>query len=178
MRRIDDQPFGDLADLAGDGLMRAVLDDQPPRRRAALAGAEERGLHCDHRRRVDIGRVPDDQRIVAAQFQRQIFCGQSANWRWSAMPARAEPVKRRPSIPGWDASVRPWSGPPIRQRTTPSGTPASWNSFTRNSPTAGVFSDGLTTPALPALTAGTTNGRASYRERVRQTGYISVVAQS
>ena len=80
----------------------------------------------------------------------------SANWRWSAMPARAEPVNSRPSMPGSAMPARALR----RDRrsaagSTPSGIFASWKQSTRNAPVAGVFSDGLNTTALPAISAGT-----------------------
>ena len=48
-----------------------VLDDQPPRRGAALAGGQISGLDGHRRRGVDVLRVPDDERIVAAQLERE-----------------------------------------------------------------------------------------------------------
>src|SRR6202008_3603196 len=84
-----------------------------------------------------------------------ILFGVSANWWCSDMPAPTDPVKRSPSIPACPANALPSAGPPISSRSTPSGTPASWKHLTRNSPVAGVFSDGLKTTALPASSAGT-----------------------
>jgi hypothetical protein len=46
-------------------------------------------------------------------------------------------------------------GPADEQPTQPSGTPASCSRETSISPTAGVFSLGLNTTALPAISAGT-----------------------
>jgi hypothetical protein len=88
MRMIDDQPLGDLDDVGDQLFMLAVLDDQAPRGGAALAGAEEGGLNRDDRRGIGVGRVPDDERVVAAKLQRQDLFRRSENWRWSARPAR------------------------------------------------------------------------------------------
>ena len=68
---IDDQPVDELADRLDQGLVLAVLDDQPPRRRAALAGAHIGGLDRDRGGGVDVARIPDDERIVAAHFERE-----------------------------------------------------------------------------------------------------------
>jgi hypothetical protein len=50
---------------------RVVRDDQPPGARAALAGGDEGRLHDQGRHGLGVAGVPDHQRIVAAQFQRQ-----------------------------------------------------------------------------------------------------------
>ena len=89
-----------LAIFGDQRLVLAVLDDQPPRRGAALAGRQ-------------IGRLDDDRRgggqvlgashttigLLPPSSSARILCGVSANWRWSDMPARAEPVNSRPSMP-------------------------------------------------------------------------------
>ena len=49
----------------------AVLDDQPPRRGAALAGGQIGRLDDDRRGRLDVLGVPHDERIVAAQLERE-----------------------------------------------------------------------------------------------------------
>ena len=54
MRMIDDQPVDELDDRLDQCLVRAVLDDQPPRRRAALAGAHEGGLDRDRGGGMDV----------------------------------------------------------------------------------------------------------------------------
>ena len=126
MGMVDDQPVDQAGDDVDQLLMLAVLDDQPPRGGAALAGAEIGRLHRHRRGGMEILGVPDTSGLLPPISSARIFCGVSANWRWSARPARAEPVNRRPSRPELAASALPTSGPPWTQRTTPSGTPASW----------------------------------------------------
>jgi hypothetical protein len=55
--------------------MFAILDDEAPRRGAALAGGEICRLDRDGCRGIDVFRVPDDERIVAAKLEARIFCG-------------------------------------------------------------------------------------------------------
>ena len=126
---------------------RAAVQRCPAERKAdwtTIAAAAGRSL-APH---TTIGLLPPSSSA-------RILCGVSANWRWSDMPARAEPVNSKPSMPSSCASARPWSGPPTSKRTTPAGTPASWKQSTSIAPVAGVFSDGLNTTALPASSAGT-----------------------
>jgi hypothetical protein len=92
MGMIDDQPVGDLADGRDDILMRAVADDQAPCRRATLARAEEGGLAGDDRGRVWIGRVPDDERIVAAKLERQDLLRRFGELAGGA-PGRRAPIR-------------------------------------------------------------------------------------
>jgi hypothetical protein len=70
---VDDDPVDQLADLGHQLLMLAVLDDQPPRRRAALTGREVSRLDNDRRCRLHVRRIPHHDRIVAAQLQGQHF---------------------------------------------------------------------------------------------------------
>ena len=68
---VDDEPVDQLGDLVDQLRFLAVLDDQPPRRGAALAGGEKGRLDDDRRRGVDVLRVPHDDRIVAAKLERE-----------------------------------------------------------------------------------------------------------
>ena len=125
MRMIDDQAIDQLDDRLDQLLVLPVLDDQPAGGGAALAGAHIGRLDGDRGGGVNVLRVPDDERVVAAHFEREDLVRGLGELRLSARPARAEPVKSSPSSPGWAASALPASGPPWTQRTTPSGTPAS-----------------------------------------------------
>ncbi len=69
--RIDDDPVDRFGDRLDQRSFLAFLDDQPPGAGATLAGAEIGGLHDDRRRRVDVLRVPGDQRVVSAKLQRK-----------------------------------------------------------------------------------------------------------
>ncbi len=69
----DDQPAGELLDRLEQSSMLAVLHDQPARRGAALAGGEIGRLDDDRRGRFDLLRVPHDQRVVAAELEREDF---------------------------------------------------------------------------------------------------------
>ena len=123
---VDDQPVDQLDDRLDQLLVLAVLDDQPPRRGAALAGAQIGGLDGDRGGGVDVARVPDDERIVAAHFEREDLVR-----RLGELAVEGEAGARRA---GEEQAVEPGmarrapcrvSGPPWTQRTTPSGTPAS-----------------------------------------------------
>ena len=141
---------------SSSSLFVAVFHDQPAGRGAALSSAEIGGLDDDDRRRLDILGVPDDQRIVAAKLKREdlLRCFRELAVERLARAGRSgEQQAVDPGLGGERAD--PASGPPISRRTTPSGILASWKQRTRNSPTAGVFSDGLKTIALPAISAGT-----------------------
>ena len=87
-------------------------------RRAAVQrwpARQEGRLDDDHRRGVEVLGVPHDERIVAAQLEREDLVRRVGELRWSAMPARAEPVNSRPSMPGCAASARPSLGPADQQ---------------------------------------------------------------
>ena len=70
-------------------------------------------------------------------------------------PARGEPVTEISATSGWRASAPPVSGPgPGRTLRIPGGTPASSASRPSMSEVSGVSSEGLSTTALPAASAG------------------------
>ncbi len=88
--------------------MSTVLDDQTARRRAALAGAEEGGLNRDDGRGIRIRRVPDDERVVAAELKRQDLLGglaelaveRQAGTRRSGEEQAVDPQVRRQRLAG------------------------------------------------------------------------------
>ncbi len=70
--RCEVQPIRQRGHGLDDGVaLGAFRHDQAARARAALAGGDEGGLDRDARDGLGIGGVPDDQRVVAAQLQRQ-----------------------------------------------------------------------------------------------------------
>ncbi|MNP05929.1 hypothetical protein D3C76_978930 [compost metagenome] len=71
------------------------------------------------------------------------------------MPVRLEPVKNRPSMPGFAARAIPVSRAPCSRFSTPAGNPASIQHLTVSSATFGVSSLGLNSTLLPASSAGT-----------------------
>ena len=68
---IDDDAVDQLGDRLDQRTFLAVLDDQPPRRGAALAGRQIGRLDDDRRRGGDVFRLPHDQRVVAAKLERE-----------------------------------------------------------------------------------------------------------
>ena len=85
----------------------------------------------------------------------RILCGISANCRASAAPAPRRAGEQQAVDPRLGGERLALADPADQQRMTPSGTPASWKHSTSIAPVAGVFSDGLNTTALPAISAGT-----------------------
>ena len=77
VRMIDDQPVDQLDDGVDQLLMPAVLDDQATRGGAALAGAHIGGLDGDRGGGVNVPRLPDDERVVAAHFEGEESCAES-----------------------------------------------------------------------------------------------------
>ena len=157
VRMVDDDPVGELADRRRSAPRAAPSWTISRRARgAALAGADEGGLDRDRRRGVDVLGVPDDERVVAAHLEREDLVrrvGELAVEREAgagrageeqavdARAARRAPCRSR-ARPG-RSGRRPRARRP-RGRAGPG-----------ISPTAGVFSHGLNTTALPASRAGT-----------------------
>ncbi len=71
MGMIDDDPVDQLGNRLDQRRFGFILDDQPPRRGAALPGGEVGRLDRDHRRRVNVRRLPHHQRIIPAQLERE-----------------------------------------------------------------------------------------------------------
>ena len=68
----EDQAVGQGGDGFDDRIaLSPFRHDQAAGAGTALAGGDEGGLDCDARHGFGIRRIPDDQRIVAAQLQRQ-----------------------------------------------------------------------------------------------------------
>ena len=66
------QPPGDGVDGLDDGVaLRPLRHDQAARARASLAGGDEGGHGHDPGHGLGVGGVPDHQRIIATQLQRQ-----------------------------------------------------------------------------------------------------------
>ncbi len=73
----------------------------------------------------------------------------------TARPAATEPVKVTMSTSGWPARAGPTvCGSPVTTASMSPGNPASRSSSAKARPVRGVFSDGLSTTAQPAATAG------------------------
>ena len=70
-RLVDDHPVDELLDRGDELLVLAVLDDQPSRGGAALARGQIGRLDGDDRGRLDVLGIPDDERIVAAELERE-----------------------------------------------------------------------------------------------------------
>ncbi len=71
----NDQPCHQLLQFGDQRFVRAVLDDQPPCGGAALAGGRECRLGDQDGCGVDVGRIPDDDWIVAAHLEREDLVG-------------------------------------------------------------------------------------------------------
>ena len=71
MRFPDDQPLRKPHDLAEQFLVRPILNDQAPRRCAALPTAKKGRLYNHDGGSVGVRSIPHHDRIVAAHFQRQ-----------------------------------------------------------------------------------------------------------
>ena len=81
----------------------------------------------------------------------------SAAVRMISLPTAVEPVKEILSTAGWATSARPAVSPkPGTMLTTPSGRPASRQSWPSQSPLSGVSSATFTTTVLPQASAGAT----------------------
>ncbi len=151
----DDDPVGELADRLDERLVPAVLDDQPPRGGAALAGAEEGRLNDHSGGGVDVGRVPDDDRVVAAHFEREDLLRRVGELAMEGDAGAGRAGEEQAVDPGM-ARQRPADfGPALDAAQHVLGHARFVECLTRNSPIAGVFSDGLNTTALPAINAGT-----------------------
>ena len=74
-----------------------------------------------------------------------------------AAPVRLEPVKETLPIPGWRTRASPVTAPvPWTTLKIPAGMPASTASSARRTVEKGVSSEGFSTMALPAASAGPT----------------------
>jgi hypothetical protein len=72
----DDEAVRHRRDRVDYGVaLGAALDDEAPGAGAALAGGDEGALDDDGRRGRRVARVPDDQRIVAAELEREDHLG-------------------------------------------------------------------------------------------------------
>ena len=79
----------------------------------------------------------------------------SAASRMTCVPVRVEPVTEISATSGWRASAAPASAPgPGTTLRIPGGTPASSARWPSMIAVSGVSSDGLSTTALPAASAG------------------------
>ena len=63
-----------------EAVVDAVGDDEARRRRAALAGREERALHGDVHRGRQVGVVEHDQRVLAAHLELHLRHARDAPW--------------------------------------------------------------------------------------------------
>ena len=84
---------------------------------------------------------------------------QGTTWRAAcaamAAPVAAEPTKTTSRVCGCDTAAAPVAGPePASTDTSPRGIPACSHSTPSASVLSGVSSEGLSTTALPAHTAG------------------------
>ena len=154
-RLVDDDPVDERLDRVEQLPSCAVFDDQPARRGAALAGGEIGRLDGDHRRRLDVLRAPHDQRIVAAELEREDLVRRLGELAVKRLAGARRAGEQQAVDAGLRRPARALVGAADQQPNAPSGTPASWKQRTRNAPVAGVFSDGLKTTALPAISAGT-----------------------
>ncbi len=106
-------------------------------------------------RRIDIGHVGDDQRVVAAHLQRQHLLGLAAEIAMEVETRRrAAGEQYAVDITIFPAAPGQWFFRPASRLITPSGTPACCHSWTVISAVAGVSSLGLNTMVLPAISAG------------------------
>src|SRR3954447_8070044 len=81
----------------------------------------------------------------------------SAAWARISRPARVEPVTVTMDVTGCSTRPRPTVRPsPVTTLTSPAGTPASSHTRASARGASGVTSDGLSTIALPAMSAGPT----------------------
>ena len=72
-----------------------------------------------------------------------------------SLPARTDPVSVTMLVRGWVTRAFPTTRPaPVTTLTRPSGRPASWQTRATASAERGVSSLGLSTTALPAISAG------------------------
>ena len=89
-RLVDDQAIDQPLDGLEQRTLLAILDDQPPRRGAALPRGQIGRLDDDRRGRLQVLGVPHHQRIVAAQLEREDFVR-----RFGELPVQRPPGARR-----------------------------------------------------------------------------------
>ncbi|KAH3673889.1 hypothetical protein OGATHE_001869 [Ogataea polymorpha] len=95
------------------------------------------------------GDFPPHSRVHALRFSAASF--------WMVLPTTVLPVKVTLSMPGCDAMADPTLAPrPQTTFSSPAGAPAFKKSSHMYRAQRGVFSDGLTTMALPAAKQGAT----------------------
>ena len=68
-RVVDDEAFHALGDRVDEAVVDAVRHDEARRRRAALAGREERAVDGALDRHLEVGVVEYHQRVLAAHFE-------------------------------------------------------------------------------------------------------------
>ena len=136
-------------------LFLAVLDDQAPRRGAALAGGEIGRLDGDHRRGVDVLGVPHDQRVVAAELEREDLVRRFGELPVERLAGARGAGEQQAVDAGFAGQRLALLGAADQQPDDAFRDLRLVEAVTRNSPVAGVFSDGLNTTALPAISAGT-----------------------
>ena len=136
MRIVDDQPVDQLGDLVDQFLFLAVLDDQPPRRGAALAGGQIGRLDDDRRGGLACPWRPTPRSDCCRQAPApESCCGVSANW----LVERDAGARRAGEQQAVDAGLAGQRTCPGRARrsagaATPSGTPAAWKQSTSIAP--------------------------------------------
>ena len=101
-----------------------------------------------------VGGVPDDDRIVAAQLERQDLVRSFGELAVQRHARASRSGEEQPSIPACPASALP-SRAADQQADHAIGHARFMEAVDQDAPVAGVFSDGLNTTALPAISAGT-----------------------
>ena len=98
----------------------------PAAGRAALPGVAERRERSPLHRFVEIGIVADDERVLAAELERDLRAAACRRSRAIHRPTPVEPVKLSTSTSGCSTSAPPASAPkPCTMLSTPGGSPAS-----------------------------------------------------
>ena len=144
-----------LGEGGDDLIVDAAIDDQPRPGRAGLAGVDGEGPHGDRDRVLEgsasakmmFGDLPPSSSVTGMSFSAAIAA--------TRPPVTTEPVNAILRTAGWRTSGAPTRGPvPVTMFTSPSGSPASLAISPSSKVVVDVNSEGFTTMALPAASAG------------------------